>query len=190
MHKRLKGGPRQAGGWSAASLSQEFEGAGSSPRLQGPHCHIPQTCLLSPSSWDGTEQGSLTKACLAARMGPKSRGKCSSSPRAGQGQAGHCPGTRRQHCQLPLAVPGLCQGCQPCQGPAVVSSEGQGAQNKPHPPNYSVKQPDSLSEAKGDLCSVLGQFLLQGLNPAQAVEGAPQKGLRAHLSFAGVKSCL
>lgn len=34
------------------------------PSLQGTHCHIPQTCLLSPgqSSCDGTEQASLTKA--------------------------------------------------------------------------------------------------------------------------------
>lgn len=150
MHKRLKAQPRQARVWPAASLSQDFEGAGSSPSLQGLHCHIPQTCLLSPSSWDGTEQGSLTKACLAARMGSKSRVKCSSSPGAGQGQARDCPGTHRQHCQVPLAVPGSC------------CSEGwkAGSTEQPHPPSYFVKHPNSFSQAKGDLCSALGQFLL------------------------------
>lgn len=111
MHKRLKAQPRQAGLWPAASLSQGFEGAGSSPSLQGPHCHIPQTCLLSPSTWDGTEQASLTKACLAARTGPKSRGKCSSSPRAGQGLAGTAlvptGSTDSSHWLCTRAVPGL-----------------------------------------------------------------------------------
>lgn len=168
MHKRLKAQPRQAGVWPAASLSQEFEGAGSSPCLQGPHCHIPQTCLLSPSSWDGTEQGSLTKACLAARMGPKSRGKCSSSPGAGQEQAGHCPGTHRQHCQLSLARPGL----PALPGSCCSQRWKAGSTEQPHPPSCSVKQPNSTSQAKGDLCSALGQFPLQGPNPAQHVEGA------------------
>lgn len=107
--------------------------------LRGTHCHIPQTCLLSPgqSSWDGTEQASLTKARLAARMGTKSRGRCTSRPEPGPGEHAALP--QPPQAVLPprnsyptAAVPapaGCARGCQHClpsQGPTAAQGEGQG----------------------------------------------------------------